>query len=131
MPELSIIMYHPTIGNYEHWALCLSRGFEKTIYEVTGQHPNFLRSVSRDHSLQSRRIARILVLATIREEDVEQMEEIIKGVKVDNETSEWNCQDYCVEALDRLAEECVIDEDDGDFKRGRRMAVGEYFGAIL
>lgn len=35
---------------------------------------------------------------------------------MDNETSEWDCQDYVLEILDKLEAECLIvdDDDDGD-----------------
>jgi hypothetical protein len=35
----------------------------------------------------------------------------LKAVKVDNDTLHWNCQDYVMEILERLEEECVIDLD--------------------
>ena len=52
----------------------------------------------------------------------------MKELPVDNETTEWNYQDYVIEAIDMLYNECVIDEDDEDYKKGRKRAVTEYLG---
>ena len=49
-------------------------------------------------------------------------------VEVDNETVHWNCQDYVIEAIDHLREECIIDEDDEDYERGRKDAVENHYG---
>lgn len=46
---------------------------------------------------------------------------------VDNETVHWNGQEYVLEALDGLYDECVIDEDDEDYELGRERT-DMYFG---
>lgn len=48
--------------------------------------------------------------------------------EIDNETTEWNCQDYVLEALDMLYDECVIDEDDKNYKKGTKKAKEKYYG---
>lgn len=42
------------------------------------------------------------------------------SIPVDNETSEWDCQDYVLEILDRLQEDYVLDEDDEDYQEARK-----------
>ena len=49
---------------------------------------------------------------------------------VDNTTVEWNCQDYVLEPLEELCEECVLDEDDEDYEKGIRKAKRKYFGPV-
>lgn len=51
------------------------------------------------------------------------------NVKVDNETALWNCQDYVIEAIDGLYDECIIDEEDKDYKKGKKSAVDSHYGA--
>ena len=55
---------------------------------------------------------------------------MIDNTKVDNETTEWNCQDYVIELLETLYEECIIDEDDKEYKRGMKKAKDKYFGPL-
>ncbi len=35
----------------------------------------------------------------------------IGKARVDNQTVHWNCQDYVIEIVDKLVEECIIEED--------------------
>lgn len=37
---------------------------------------------------------------------------------VDNTRAEWNFQNYIIEAMGPLGEECTIDEDENDYKKG-------------
>lgn len=69
-----------------------------------------------------------ILVATIRDQDVEELKTYMTKVKVDNETTHWNCQDYVIEAIDGLYDECIIDEDDKDYKKGRKTAVDSYYG---
>ena len=132
MAKLFITMYKPEAGNFEHWALYLKKDDKGTIFEVIGSHPEFKRNVLNNARPENTvRFRRSVLVATIRENDVAQLVTIMEKQPVDNETTEWNCQDYVVEAVDKLAEECVIDPDDKDFLKGRKMAVDEYYGAEI
>jgi hypothetical protein len=48
--------------------------------------------------------------------------------KVDNETTEWNCQDYVLESLGDLVDEYIIGDDE-DYQDGIREA-RKYFGPL-
>lgn len=48
------------------------------------------------------------------------MKDAANSIPVDNETSEWDCQDYVLEILDRLQEDYVLDEDDEDYQEARK-----------
>ncbi|KAI9655413.1 MAG: hypothetical protein M1829_000649 [Trizodia sp. TS-e1964] len=52
------------------------------------------------------------------------------SAEVDNETLDWNCQDYVLESLDKLSEECILDEDDEDYVEGVKKAKEKYFGPL-
>lgn len=132
MAKLFITMCTPREGNFEHWALYLQEATKDTIFEVIGSHPNFERNVLNNvRPEDSGRFRRNILVATIHETDVPQLMKIMEEQLVDNETTEWNCQDYVIEAVDKLAEECVIDPDDEDFPKGRRTAVDQYYGADI
>ena len=51
------------------------------------------------------------------------------NMKVDNETALWNCQDYVIEAINGLYDECIIDEEDEDYKKGKKSAMDSHYGA--
>jgi len=70
-----------------------------------------------------------ILVATIRDQDVEELKTYMTKVKIDNETAHWNCQDYVIEAIDGLYDECIIDEKDKDYKKGKESAVDSYYGA--
>jgi hypothetical protein len=37
---------------------------------------------------------------------------VVDQVEVDNYTLEWNCQDYVIEIINELVNECIIDESE-------------------
>lgn len=123
-----IAMYAPEEGNYEHWALYLEHGGDVTNFQVTGQSPNFERDVFEGvDQLLAQRFRRRILVGTICQKQLQKLRRSIETVAVDNETSHWNCQDHVMEALDRLRQEGVIDEDDEDYEAGREEAM-EYYG---
>lgn len=128
MAKLYIAMYQPQKGNYEHWALYLSNGDENIVFEVGGQHPKFTKNVMETKPENSRRHRRSILVGTINEQDLPELRKKMDEVEVDNETVHWNCQDYVIEAIDHLREECIIDEDDEDYERGRKDAVENHYG---
>jgi len=86
------------------------------IFDVKGRHPNFRRSERQANPRNSRSYIKSIYLAEVREDDIKAFKEAVAATKVDNETSEWDCQDYVLEILDKLEAECLIvdDDDDGD-----------------
>ena len=74
---------------------------------------------------------KIILVATIHGQDVEKVKTYMTKVKVDNEIAHWNRQGYVIDAIDRLYDECNIDEKDKDYKKGKNLAVDSYFGAQL
>lgn len=130
MPGLHIAMRKPDTGNYDHWALYLGNGDEGTIFEVTGEHPNFIRNVIQTTQLEkTMHFIREILVGTISDRDVAALVTAMQELPIDNNTVEWNCQDYCIEAIDFLYEEYIIDEDDQAYTKGRKEAVDKYFGA--
>lgn len=53
----------------------------------------------------------------------------IANLKVDNKTALCNCQDYVIEAIDGLYDKCIIDEEDKDYKKEKKLAVDSHYTA--
>lgn len=51
----------------------------------------------------------------------------IANVKVDNKTAFWNCQNYIIEAIDGLYDKYIIDEEDKNYKKGKKSAVDSHY----
>lgn len=62
--------------------------------------------------------------------DPERVRNAAQSVPVDNETTEWDCQDYVLEILDNLEEEFVLDSDDEDYIDARQT-LKDKRGAIV
>jgi hypothetical protein len=61
-----------------------------------------------------------LFVGTISDSDIQRVKDTAKSVPVDNETVEWDCQDYVLEMLDQLQEDYVLDEEDEDYQEARK-----------
>lgn len=59
-------------------------------------------------------------LGAVRDRDFREFEKTIKATNVDSEAVEWDCQDYVLEILDNLEEECIVDGARTVSIRGRR-----------
>lgn len=127
MPTLYIAIYRARHGNYKHWALYLDDGNDSTIFQVNGQHPTFQKSSTKSTPTRSSSHLTNILVASVRKADVPEVGNAFEDTNVDNDTVEWTCQDFVLEILDKLREDEVIDEDDGDYNIGREEAM-EYFG---
>lgn len=119
-PHLYVVFYRPRYGNYQHWALQLESDKDSIIFEVVGQHPKFERNVLEVKPERSGSFIRKLYVGALSDSDIERVKSAARQVPVDNETSEWDCQDYVLEILDRLQDDYVLDEDDEDYREARK-----------
>lgn len=127
MPKLYVAMYRPVTGNYEYWALYLD-GVHK-IYEVTGQSPHFKRNIVSGKPTSSSRHKRSILVANINASDIAEFQSAVSAIKPDNSVTHWNCQDYVIEILEKLEEECVIDGDTKAYKTAKSR-VKTYYGPL-
>lgn len=116
-PKLYVAFYRPRYGNYHHWALYLETDSDDFIFEVTGSHPNFKRNVVKADPRRSQSFIRMIFVDTVSPSDVVAVQNVSRTTKIDNETVEWDCQEYVLDMLSTLAEECVIDEDEKAYKK--------------
>ena len=103
---------------------------ENFIFEVVGSHPNFQRNVVKANPRNSRSLVEMIFLDTINAGDIAIVKEAARSIPVDNETVEWDCQDYVLEILDKLEEEAVLDEDDEQYSEAKEE-VTERRGPVL
>lgn len=124
MSKLFVAMYRPRKGNHEHWALYLEA--EQKIYEVTGQYPNFELNVLTGKKPESTdRHSRSIFVWDVT--DISGFKKAVASVEPDNEVVHWNCQDYVIEVLEKLEEECIVDDDDEDYITAKRR-IKRHFG---
>jgi hypothetical protein len=77
----------------------------------------------------SARFLEAVYIGEVQDQGFKEFEKIIKAANVDNETVEWDCQDYVLEILDTLEEECVLDGDDRVYQKQKEVLKnkrGEY-----
>lgn len=128
--QLHVVLYRPRYGNYQHWGLYLEDEREPLIFEVTGEHPKFERNIVKARPENSRSFLQKVYIGVIRKADVKNVKQAAETVPVDNETVEWDCQDYVLDVLDNLEEEFILDCDDEDYRDAREI-LREKRGAIL
>ncbi|KAE8353428.1 hypothetical protein BDV28DRAFT_148086 [Aspergillus coremiiformis] len=129
-PKLYVAFYRPRYGNYEHWALQLKSDGLSIIFEVIGQHPQFERDILYVKPESSKSFAGKTYVGTISDSDIQMVKEAAESVAVDNETVEWDCQDYVLELLEQLQEDHVLEEDDEDYQEAMKELKSRR-GAIL
>ncbi|KAJ5795583.1 uncharacterized protein N7518_004123 [Penicillium psychrosexuale] len=91
------------------------------IFEVVGQHPNFIRNVLKAKAEKSKSFLGKEYVGVIGKADIERIKNVASAIPVDNETVEWDCQDYVLEILDKLEDEFILEEDDEDYREARSV----------
>jgi hypothetical protein len=107
-----------------------SGGSEHTIYEVTGETPSFKANVVQSRPESTTRHKRNIFIVEIAPTDLNSFREAVAAVPIDNETVDWDCQDYVLEVLDHLEEELVIDGNDGEYIAAKEEGKSHY-GPLL
>jgi hypothetical protein len=143
--KLYVAFYRPLpgTGNYQHWALYLAAPDdapeENTLIHVLEAHPTFKPSIETGASISARTFSpRIFLgetcLCEIQPGGVQQLRDIAKEAKVDNETLDWTCQDYVIEILEALEEACIIGFDGEDYDQEyaeNKEKIMEKYGAMI
>jgi len=99
-PRLYVVFYRPRYGNYQHWALYLQTDADNLIFEVTDSHPNFKRNVVKADPRNSQSFVSMMFLDTVNSSDIATMQKVAKTTEIDNETVEWDCQEYVLDMLE-------------------------------
>lgn len=122
MPLLYIAIYRPLEGNFKHWALFLDVSGSPYTFEAAGAHPSFTKEARIEHPESIDRYIRKILIADIADSDIADLIKYMETVAIDNETVEWNCQDYCLEAIEGMKDEFLIDENDEYYYEGLEEA---------
>ncbi|PYI00588.1 hypothetical protein BO78DRAFT_39566 [Aspergillus sclerotiicarbonarius CBS 121057] len=115
LPFLTVAIYHPRYGNFQHWALHLHSDTEDLIFEVDGEHPSFQKAMSCGIPSDNLTFIESVFVCQIGSPDIPTVKAIVDATLVDNETLEWDCQDYVLDILEGCEEEAVLDEEDADY----------------
>ncbi|KAL2847190.1 hypothetical protein BJY01DRAFT_167612 [Aspergillus pseudoustus] len=120
-PSLFVAIYQPRYGNFQHWALHLHTDHEDFIFEVDGEHPSFIKVNSSAKPTDSDTLIESLYVGEIGIPDVATVKKIVDEARVDNETLEWDCQEYVLELLEACEREAILEEDDLDFAETKQI----------
>lgn len=63
----------------------------------------------------------LLYVAVLSNNNIDTVNQVAATVMVDNETVEWDCQEYVLDMLDALEEEFVLDRDDENYQWAREF----------
>lgn len=58
-------------------------------------------------------------IGTLSPGDLKHVEKAVKETPVENETLEWDCQEYVLEILYKLEDDFVLDGEDEDYQAAR------------
>ncbi|RAH64864.1 uncharacterized protein BO66DRAFT_230278 [Aspergillus aculeatinus CBS 121060] len=114
-PYLAVAIFHPRYGNFQHWALHLHSDTDDHLFEVDGEHPGFTKVTSHVHPRNIPMYIQSIRVSDIGNVDIPTIQAVVDAALVDNETLEWDCQDYVLELLEGFECEAVIDDDDPDY----------------
>ena len=78
----------------------LQTDIDNFIFEVTGAHPNFKRNVVKADPRNSQSFVRMIFMNIFSSGDVATVQSVARSTKVDNETVEWDCQEYVLDMLE-------------------------------
>jgi len=119
--KVFVAIYRPRYGNYHHWGLFMETGPDTAdvIFEVTGSHPNFERNVVLSDPRNTQSLIEMIFMDEFSPHDIPMVYDIAEKTVVDNSTAEWDCQEYVLDILEKLEEECIVDEDDEITKKQR------------
>ena len=93
---------------------------------MIGEWPSFKYDVVETIPEATVHHKRSIFLYEVNAVDVPELKTHIEESPVDNETAEWNCQDFVIEVLEKLEEECIVEDDDEDYVKGKKKMMKHY-----
>ncbi|KAH0844612.1 hypothetical protein AYO21_02059 [Fonsecaea monophora] len=128
--KLYVAFYRPRYGNYEHWALSLETDTQALIFEVIGDRPDFKCNLVKANPRSSVSFITMIFMGEVSSGDIDTVQEVARTTKIDNETLEWDCQEYVLDVLETLESEFVVDQDEQTYKDAKKE-LKKKRGAIL
>ena len=87
-------------------------------------------NVVSEKSTSTNRHKKSILVNDINANDVKKLKKMISSAEFKNSIVHWNCQDYVLEILNKLAEKCIVDEDEKEYKNARNELKNNY-GAMI
>jgi hypothetical protein len=85
---------------------------------MRGEHPNFTFEKREGDPECSSRLRELIKIWDVNHSDIEELIRVARNMEIDNETESWDCQEWVIDVLSKLVEDCVIgffdDNDDED-----------------
>jgi hypothetical protein len=117
MVTVEVILYKASEQEHRHWAIYFEGPGKKqyTMYQVTGSAYEFAfdKSELEKKPSKSKRFFQAIHV-TDALDNPEEAEKVFEQVEIDNESPNWNCQDWVMAALESLKDEQLIPEHDYD-----------------
>lgn len=108
--DLTVAIYRPREGNFDHWAFCTynKQTKEYRIYQVEGLANQLCATVLPKNPEGSDRLIKKILVGHTRESDTNKASEAIQGVQIQTEVSSWDCQEYVIDIMDSLEEVGIL-----------------------
>lgn len=112
---LHAAIYQPIKGNFDHWALAVEDKQQKVwnIFEViraNDQDP-FERNRSNANPNNTNKLRWLIELGEVDRRHFETIEDCVNDVPITDVAADWTCQDYVMEAHDKIHSKDLISED--------------------
>jgi hypothetical protein len=108
VPKVNIVILSHHYGNFLLWAICIQNE-PPPILEMAGEQPILTPNTLTSSPDNVARYIRNTEVDEAREDGLGQARLLIEATQVEDEPDEWKRQDYALEALKKLAEECLPD----------------------
>lgn len=125
-----VVRYSSPFGNYCHWALYVDDANNPLIFQVVGEHPFFKSEMIKARPEGSSQYVDRTFVGYIRQSDVKIISAAASRAFVDNDTVEWDCQDYVLDLLDILEEHLIVDLEDEEYQYARDELLDKRGGNI-
>ena len=69
-------------------------------------------------------------MCEVNKQDIEALKSTVAAVPIDNSNSSWDCQEYVLDVLDKLEDECIVDGDGVGYRRAKQSVKNRRGGSI-
>ena len=106
----------------KHWSLFIDSEdkADKTIIHLLGSRQCYFCNVrTPSDARNSNSLIELCTVCRIDSIKIDAIKNIARNTRVRNEQSDYSCQDFILDLLDRLEEEDIIDANSGNYRRNK------------
>nr|KMM68926.1 hypothetical protein CPAG_05249 [Coccidioides posadasii RMSCC 3488] len=118
--QVNLSQPRAVLGSASTLPSCQDENDQEVIFKVVRLHPNFCPNVMNSRPECSKNFIGKVLIAVLDKDNIQRVHEIVKNIKVDNNTVEWDCQEYVLDILDSLEAEFIMEEDNKDYHEARK-----------